>query len=602
MAWTWVAKKDEEKLRHLALHVEGLWSSDSGHREPRWYTCHDDNHSRHVGEAIQFLLPESECRRGEITPDERFCLQAAAWLHDVGMIVYVTEDNLKDEQVRTTHHDRSRNYIKKEYPALQLTQGEAEAVGDIAWYHPKFTDITKCAPKMNGVRTRLLAAYLRLADAISRTEGDVSKRQFNTLIAVGMPGISQFHWIKSLFVRRIDPDPDNKEIVVRVTHHDNDEGEIKALGEIVRDEIREELKTVWEIILRERAAHYLDVKLEAVGATGPAPDVHQLETLRQYLGNRDLEFQAPSRELARTLIDTVQTLAGGVGDADAYRAIHQYVTQVLPKIRANRSCHTLFKEIHDALCSYAKEPPDQVANAGHKLTELLAFLHAKLETMDQKLRTVVEYSRAFLCDGEPILLFGRSTSVVACLSAQPPEVKARTEIYVLENRSKTRFNFLGQLSYCDGIQYAEDVANAGCVNVHIVPDVAVANLMERKIVRKVVFGANGIDLRKRILLHTAGHRTIADLAKAYAIPLFVIADSDKFGPAEPDQQKEREGWLKQDNRLLQRLPDSVSLFNPREDAVECAKVTMLISDEGAFRPDSPPAKVMAAIDPHSVQE
>jgi translation initiation factor 2B subunit (eIF-2B alpha/beta/delta family) len=135
------------------------------------------------------------------------------------------------------------------------------------------------------------------------------------------------------------------------------------------------------------------------------------------------------------------------------------------------------------------------------------------------------------------------------------------------------------------LDYALKAREAGFTEVKVVPDITVGSLMERGLVKKVVFGANGIDREGRFG-HTAGHLTIAALARFYNVPVYVLADSDKFGKFEWHPKLERKvQWLTRDQSSLEKLDhNNIGTMNLREDRVEAELITMLITDAGAFPP------------------
>ncbi len=103
---TWNLKRQTaQALDVIESHVKNVWKGEPG---IMWYTPHDASHAQHVAEAVQMLIPSD----AELSDPERFSILAAAWLHDIGMIP--AEDENPDH-VRRDHHERSRDYIQKNY-------------------------------------------------------------------------------------------------------------------------------------------------------------------------------------------------------------------------------------------------------------------------------------------------------------------------------------------------------------------------------------------------------------------------------------------------------------------------------------------------------
>lgn len=137
-------------------------------------------------------------------------------------------------------------------------------------------------------------------------------------------------------------------------------------------------------------------------------------------------------------------------------------------------------------------------------------------------------------------MFGSSSIVLAALKDLPNSVKEQLSIYVAECRGKTQYNSRNEIKYSDGLKYATDLRKAGFVDVVIVPDICVGNLVARGLIDKVVFGANGIDMNGGFG-HTAGHLTIAVVAKHFGVPVYVISDLMKLGELEWEPELVREG-------------------------------------------------------------
>jgi len=121
-----------------------------------------------------------------------------------------------------------------------------------------------------------------------------------------------------------------------------------------------------------------------------------------------------------------------------------------------------------------------------------------------------------------------------------------------------------------------------------VPDILVGNLISRGLISKIIFGANGVDIKSGTFGHTAGHLTIADLAYLYHTPVFVLVDSFKFGAMDHRADLEREiNWITGDKKLLQKL-EGIQLFNPRQDKVKADRLFALVTDYGIFPPNKIP--------------
>ena len=154
------------------------------------------------------------------------------------------------------------------------------------------------------------------------------------------------------------------------------------------------------------------------------------------------------------------------------------------------------------------------------------------------------------------------------------------EITLSEDEKKAK------LEICDGqfhpltVKKENGKLNIYKDNVIIVPDSSVSFLFKNGKVKKVFFGANGIQKETGEMGHSLGHLTIADAADQYNIPVYVIAEFMKIGEFIPDPELQRGGdWLTTDRAYT--LND-FQTFNPREDIVPAERIKILITELGAI--------------------
>jgi translation initiation factor 2B subunit (eIF-2B alpha/beta/delta family) len=571
-----LSKQTRRRLDIIRGHVESLWKQHSG---PPWYTFHDVSHTRKVEEMLFYLIPES--RRGLLSEEEWFYLLASTWLHDVGMILNLFGPKENFRQVRDEHHERSARYIEAHRASLGLDSFEGAKVSEICRYHRKRYDINECEPEVGNVRLRLLAAYLRLADALHTDKTRIDEAQFRLLLATGMPWESRFHWLKSRWVDCIRLDRDELRILVSLFDLPKEAPRRGLLPRLVEAEIREELDSVRDVLIRGGISYFLDVQTRIINLPLPQSEVIELDLV---LSNLELESISSASEAADSIIGTVLRLAD-VG-AEAYGAIRDYLEQ-LQSVLESRPCHNLVQYLYDKLKSMtADDLPEQ--KRAEQVELIRDTLRSFQKTRSEHIGQLAQHARPFLSDGGSILLFGYSMIVLAALESLPDDIKCRTTIYVAECRGKTQYDHANRFIYCDGLTYAIAVTRAGFTDVRLIPDVCVANFMARKpkgLFDKVVFGANGID-PKGHFGHTAGHLALADLANRYNVPVYVLADTAKIRELAHNDSLERDtDWLTRDSKSLGLLAQhGIKLMNPREDTVGPDRVTKLITEDGAFDP------------------
>ncbi|GAH74105.1 unnamed protein product, partial [marine sediment metagenome] len=257
------------------------WKENKG--LPARFTIHDDTHSKHVEEAIYKLIPET--KYSEFSEEEKFYLLSSAWLHDIGMIPDLLGTKDDYQKVRSEHHIRSMRYVEANRQALGLNHSEATIIGEICKYHTKSEDITKCQPKFGKTRLQLLASYMRLADAIHIDRTRVDESLFKIFLETGMPWDSKYHWLKSFWIEDVHPDFNNLTITILLKISPNDAENVDIISGMIEEEVRTELYTVRDILIRGGISYFLDVETEF----GLGIEESQRIDLKQIIGNIQLE-------------------------------------------------------------------------------------------------------------------------------------------------------------------------------------------------------------------------------------------------------------------------------------------------------------------------
>ena len=566
-----------KRLEVIRQHVKNLWNANPG---PPWYTFHDHSHNLAVEEKLYELIPGKKQKL--LTDSEWFFLIAAAWLHDVGMMLKFADPNEPIRSIRENHHLRSADYVQKNRDVLGLDFQESLLIAEICKYHRKKLNILDCAEKTGNDRLRLLASYLRLADALHVDKTRAPEVMYQLLVAAGMPWESKFHWLKSFWIRSVIPEPELQKIEIHFIETDAVSARMDILAELVKNEVSEELYSVRDVLIRGKITEFLDVETQVVTVSGHKP----LIELDLVLSNLEQESLSSASEVADSIVDTIIRLSK-IG-REAYSTIREYKEQ-LKQLLEVRSSHVIIQDLLSKL-EKATEKEELDEDTKEKLVDQInaEFVSYK-QRREKSNEELAANAKPFLSDEGSILLFGISSLVIKALNALPTQIKENTTIYVAEGRGKTQYNLRNELTYSDGIRYARKCREAGFLDVNIVPDISVANLMNNGLVRKVVFGANGIDPNGDFG-HTAGHLGIAIIANRFNVPVYVIADSGKFGHIPQNSNLERmHPWLTRDSKSIEILKKAnIQTLNPREDRVDGDSIDMLITDIGAFPPNSIP--------------
>ncbi|OYT64769.1 hypothetical protein B6V00_05390 [ANME-1 cluster archaeon ex4572_4] len=526
--------------------MRGKWSVAP---ELKYYTLHDDRHSERVEGELYELLPDEQFRK--LSSEERFLLLASAWLHDIGMIpdLFGEEDKrLTEIEVRETHQERSERYINSTavWPVLGLRPEETTSLGIICRYHRKTEDLRKCNEKIpipgGQIRTRLLAAYLRIADALRIADlSGVPEREFRTNLIMGMGPESAFHWLKSKYAQGTSLAEERYTITIFLKRPNNSNENIEPLGNFLCEEIQEELDSSMDTLRQGGLAFYQKVNYKTIDVPF-SPD--EIESLRWVLGQIETIFSTSASMAINSVLNNIQLILE-LNNARVIRELLNYKRMILVPFLDKKPCHAYLTKINKMLEENLKniQNPNNLNNA--KRDRIIRFISDKIDQWQDERRNAFgafsDMSKPFLIDGCPVLLYGYSSSVVTALESLP-----------------------------------------GFEKIYLVADSSASNLLSRGKISKVLFGANGIGENGEIS-HGLGHLAMADMAKEYNIPVYVIAETMKIIKEikkNPDLPREVK-WLTTD---LSVNLDDFKQYNPREDIVPPKKITMLITEKGAFQP------------------
>ena len=256
-----------------------------------YFTPHGVEHSNRVEEGIHELLKQN--KEDGFSKQEWFLLLASAWLHDIGMIPNLFDDDRGpfadgsneaiewDKEVRETHSIRSHRYVnKKAKSEWGLNKFEKRALANICRYHRRSMDLREMKEEKDiNIRVKLLTAYLRLADAIHIDKvGSDELKKYQTYLMLGMDIESKFHWLKAKCVDHVVIEPENFKIVIIVKQPvDLEREKMEPLFTELIDEIKNEIEPIKEILCQGRLAIYSNVEADTV--LDDEADANELEEL-----------------------------------------------------------------------------------------------------------------------------------------------------------------------------------------------------------------------------------------------------------------------------------------------------------------------------------
>lgn len=649
--WTSIPERDEfitsPVYQEILNQIIDIVKEEYSKAPSPWpYTIHDDTHCQNVEKYFYTLIPREFYKH--IRPRERFILLAAIWLHDIGMIptLFSNKKNFinlpKDlpadrsvntlrlstpdgqkylKEIRKNHADRSSLYIhcSKQFEKVEKIYGkhkkdsqykqDIEHIAKICCLHPHkaYTELEKLNEENwigRRVRVPLLAAYLRLADAIHIPDKG-TELDFLNFLAQGPDELAKFHWFKSKFTKAIVVYPKKHEIKVVTKEPPNLEsslkGRIDSLQEQIKLEIEDELDSVKDILCKGGLSTYSKVTTAMEEDTNLDSEDLIVE-YEQVLKSIDLIFnttKTPSSSLiAGNIIETLKIFlkSGSLEQKRLY--LEMYQNSCLADVEKIKSVHALLKRPLEKVKKFVAD--EKQSSYNDLLKEVDNWKKIRRKNLDK----LSSFAAGVFADSSPILLYGYSDTILECIRYFIKKYPENTlNLYVCEVRSRTKYRYNNRLAFSDGLLNIEALKqiHPDRITIHYIPDAAVAHLFANNTIDnstnfKVVLSVNAIDYEGNAT-HTVGARTIVEIASIYKIPVYVVAESSKILSESSDKVKTNlieitrnnpkdrgKDWLTTDIHF-EMILNGCSSYNPREDVILSKFITSFITEKGITRPE-----------------
>ncbi len=583
------------------------------------YTVHDERHSEIIEEMLGNLLPENVY--DHLTPREYFLLIASIWLHDVGMVPHLF-DNEKvapdvivddDRQIkrnrenRKIHEERSCRYIKINQDLLGLDRGEASDLITIVKHHRHnaYTKLYQLAPTSTfdpGTRIKLLIAYLRFADALALPLPPKEPAEFRIYLAYGLDPDSLYHWFKSKYTEKIEFDHKTGKVTIKIQRPQSGTAEewhkkTEPLKRALKTSLQDELDSVRDIIVSNGGPRFYEVECECYGES--QMEEKEQQNLEILLNNIELfdEYLTPNSSLLKEkILKQVLVLIEGTDAEAGIVYLRNYLKSVAEDLLEKKRFHINIIKIKEDLTKILRRKisdPD-------KIQEIKAYIK-KLESQQGSI--TLQIAKNFHKHiqktrknhhNRPLsfLIYAYSDTVVKCLAYFNDQEQKPMNIYVCEGRPKTNYRFNNRLDYSDGIKYSDEITNqvknrVPGFSIKIIPDISASYLFANKEVDYILFGANGIG-HSGTVTHSLGHLGIADMAySSYKVPVIILAESNKIDARVDVKDKKRENrnphWLTTDILFESRIKGKTE-FNPRGDFIPPEKISRIITEKEILRP------------------
>jgi translation initiation factor 2B subunit (eIF-2B alpha/beta/delta family) len=612
----WLNEQDEANVMKMEQVVKAQWEKGADASE---FTPHDPDHFARVEDWIRALIPQERWK--DFSFEERKILTWCAWTHDIGMLTSHYSKDESSKTIRNKHVEQSATWVANEWASLKLDRMEAQVIADIIRFHSRSNSLEDCPSRRSCMRTvvrpRLLAAYLRLADALDVAHDRVQEpHRFNLLLRQVAEDIDDtlFHWVKSFVVSGIALDYDHHEIRVEFMNHTGaNQQHFAMIKRYVLDEIEDELASVEQTmsfggissfhLVTSHVGGHIRGDLQAKVSTSIDRVLTWVQLTRS---PNSTAITVAALRAVRALLDEVKELRKKA-PSEAWHALRTGLRRLLNTLgeqRRKRRCHNELRRIFEFLNQIYqdnefKEDFDEAIFQG---LEAFTEQFLRFAIPDKQRYSLLAKELAKVLDGlNPgrslagpwtFLLYGCSDTVASVLSAF--NVDRRIRLCIAEGRSKTHYGPHNIPTYVDAEAYAERLCLCGvkAEQTNIIPDACIASTIHMGHVGllapidAVIFGTNGIYIDPEILVaHTAGHLTCAISARHYSTPVVVLGSSTKilqFSEKGEARTSRDSKWYASDKEALERLRKygADTSWNPREDRVPFELIDVIITDQG----------------------
>ena len=566
---SWLPKELGDRLTRIREHVADVWAStENTKRQMKWYTPHGREHFRQVERYMHRLIPGD--RHRELGEYEKFLLLASAWLHDLGMLrgILPGDSNISDEELRENHHIRTGTYLGENHAFVAVEDTEVTAFAHLAKFHRRRCPLVECPEYLNvsgrDVRLRLLAAYLRLADAlhvdVSRAPGD----QYAIMLTYDIPNSYKVHWLRSRFVSGIEINHVEKTIELQLKQPRLARGsmqlkpeQLARVYEQIRSDLADELNTVKDILFRWGISYFLKVESRVITVEVDEPQFRDIKSAFAFYFLMETPSSSSLFRLLLEAVDGILEANAESGDAipkgeRATRALGQ-IRSLLEEVRvgvlASRGSHTGLQSVVKEIERHASEGDVETLSAWTK--EELGILEKRRRGIQERAAICFEeYLRRgiFEQSGDSkvnFLLFGYSEQVTLALrgfrdalirarlqenlagsSGSPPAgvsmealeqlnrwASGQFRLFVCEGQPKNQTSWGGRLVFHDGLRFAQLLESHGFSELYVVPDAVATSLIMgfdadqgMPEIDLVLVGTNGYDDER--FRHSAGHAMV----------------------------------------------------------------------------------------------
>ncbi len=340
------------------------------------YTPHGISHLQAVEDNLHLLLPGKT--HESFTYGEKFFLLGSAWLHDLGMLKGIFNNDpetISIKDIRDRHHIRSEKFIIEYWQRCGLKEFEASTFALLARFHRRRVPISECKEtieivKYGTIRIKLLASYLRLADALHIDITRAPATAYAICLSYDIPDSSKQHWIKSKFVLGIDVDTKQHNITIHLRNPimkddefiKNREQRLESTYSLIVNDIEEELDSVKEVLINAGITYFLQVKRME----------HRMEIdtqlnidIKGLLNNYDILAHPSSTALLNLALNTMEDILSSnkkTAKAVKMKNLNNFLKELEENVLRNRKCHLGLRNLVEqySKCEYKEKDIENI--------------------------------------------------------------------------------------------------------------------------------------------------------------------------------------------------------------------------------------------------
>ena len=353
----------------------------------RYFTGHDNEHAMRVIKHIETLA-----KNVKLTPDERYVLLAASFLHDIGM--QLESGGLNDEQAREVHETAAAQWIidsvdeSSPKKSIGIVRVYADAIATVVLGHrsreiesEKFDDQhVNSGP----IRVRFLSALLQLADELDLDHNRVDEARLEFQEASVE---SKSHWYKHFFIVSVEINSNTHVIRVHWKFRPESGEAPDSCQRLIAIPVQETLGKKIEYLKRFLVPHDVSFLLEPMRVDHSTSQLMLPQDIRDYLvGKRRFDY-------LREQVEDAKARASDSAEMDALLTTDSLRAHTLAEEGYVQAAALVLEEIGDTLSKRR-----QNAGAATKYEEA-ADQFERASLTDEASRSLVQAARAHLAGG-----------------------------------------------------------------------------------------------------------------------------------------------------------------------------------------------------------